>query len=501
MVREIVHLQVGQCGNQIGTSFWETINLEHGINVDGNYMIDKDVKSAHDVNIQLDCAEVYYTVAGNKAELFKCRYVPRSILVDLEPGTMDAAKNSQYGKLFKPDNFISGSAGAGNNFAKGYYTEGAELVEEVMEAIKKEADNTDCMQGFQLVHSLGGGTGSGLGCLLINKMREMYPDKIVKTYSVVPSPKVSDTVVEPYNAVLSMNELLESSDMTFCIDNEALYDICFKKLKIDSPAYKHLNHLIANCMSGLTTGLRFPGQLNADLRKIAVNMIPFARLHFFMPGYAPLTNPEDLKYVKLEVPELAQQMFEPKNMLAACDPRSGKYMTVAAMFRGQLSMQEIEEQMMQMQDKNSSYFVEWIPNNVKTGHCSIPPKDVSKSVTFTCNSTSIQELLKRIDEQFTAMFQKQAFLHWYTGEGMDEQQFSDAQANLKEVIEEYQKYQEAGLEDDEVDNGDAFVEADEDEMGDEADEDEEGEEESDEDDEEENDDESEEEEEEEAEEE
>ena len=54
-------------------------------------------------------------------------------------------------------------------------------------------------QGFQLCHSLGGGTGAGMGTLLISKVREEYPDRIMETFSVIPSPKVSDTVVEPYN--------------------------------------------------------------------------------------------------------------------------------------------------------------------------------------------------------------------------------------------------------------------------------------------------------------
>ena len=84
------------------------------------------------------------------------------------------------------------------------------------------------LQGFQLTHSLGGGTGSGMGTLLISKIREEYPDRIMNTYSVVPSPKVSDTVVEPYNATLSVHQLVENTDETYCIDNEALYDICFR---------------------------------------------------------------------------------------------------------------------------------------------------------------------------------------------------------------------------------------------------------------------------------
>merc|ERR1712032_568823 len=97
-------------------------------------------------------------------------------------------------------------------------------------------------QGFQLTHSLGGGTGSGMGTLLISKIREEYPDRIMNTYSVVPSPKVSDTVVEPYNATLSVHQLVENTDETFVIDNEALYDICFRTLKLTTPTYGDLNH-------------------------------------------------------------------------------------------------------------------------------------------------------------------------------------------------------------------------------------------------------------------
>merc|ERR1712045_69769 len=99
----------------------------------------------------------------------------------------------------------------------------------------KESESSDCLQGFQLTHSLGGGTGSGMGTLLISKIKEEYPDRIMNSYSVVPSPKVSDTVVEPYNATLSVHQLVENTDETYCIDNEALYDICFRTLKLTTP--------------------------------------------------------------------------------------------------------------------------------------------------------------------------------------------------------------------------------------------------------------------------
>merc|ERR1719231_1100464 len=107
---------------------------------------------------------------------------------------MDSVRSGPFGQIFRPDNFVFGQSGAGNNWAKGHYTEGAELIDAVLDVVRKEAEGCDCLQGFNMTHSLGGGTGSGM-C----------------TFSVFPSPKVSDTVVEPYNCVLSVHQLVENS--------------------------------------------------------------------------------------------------------------------------------------------------------------------------------------------------------------------------------------------------------------------------------------------------
>ncbi|KAI5055151.1 hypothetical protein GOP47_0030296 [Adiantum capillus-veneris] len=366
-MREILHVQGGQCGNQIGAKFWEVVCTEHGIGPTGTYKGESDV--------QLERVNVYYNEAS-------CgRYVPRAVLMDLEPGTMDSVRTGPYGQIFRPDNFVFGQSGAGNNWAKGHYTEGAELIDSVLDVVRKEAENCDCLQGFQVCHSLGGGTGSGMGTLLISKIREEYPDRMMLTFSVFPSPKVSDTVVEPYNATLSVHQLVENADECMVLDNEALYDICFRTLKLVTPTFGDLNHLISATMSGVTCCLRFPGQLNSDLRKLAVNLIPFPRLHFFM-------------------------------------------------------------------NKNSSYFVEWIPNNVKSSVCDIPPVGLKMACTFIGNSTSIQEMFRRVSDQFTAMFRRKAFLHWYTGEGMDEMEFTEAESNMNDLVSEYQQYQDATAEPD-----------------------------------------------------
>ena len=144
-------------------------------------------------------------------------------------------------------------------------------------------------------------------------------------------------------------------------------------------------------------------------------------------------------------------MFDAKNMMAASDPRNGRYLTVAAFFRGKVSVKEVEDEMLKIQTRNSSYFVEWIPNNVQTAVCSVPPKGLDMAATFIGNSTSIQELFKRVGDQFSAMFKRKAFLHWYTSEGMDEMEFSEAESNMNDLVSEYQQYQEATVEDEDED--------------------------------------------------
>ena len=112
---------------------------------------------------------------------------------------MDSVRSGPFGQIFRPDNFVFGQSGAGNNWAKGHYTEGAELVDSVLDVTRKEAESCDCLQGFQLCHSLGGGTGSGMGTLLISKIKEEYPDRITNTFSIVPSPKVHPLILKFYS--------------------------------------------------------------------------------------------------------------------------------------------------------------------------------------------------------------------------------------------------------------------------------------------------------------
>jgi len=427
-MREIISISAGQCGSQLQAAHWGTIANEHGVTPQGRFEGNDD--------LLCERLNVYFT------ETQSGRWVPKSIFCDLEPASLQAVQSSTIGELFKPDNFIYGQNGAGNNWAKGHYTEGSLIIESAMDAIRREAEGCDSLQGFQLTHSLGGGTGSGFGTLLLAKLAEEYQDRMTMTFSVFPSPRVSDTVVEPYNTTLSVNQLLEWADQVMVIDNEALYDICSKTLRLRTPTYTDLNHLVSAVMSGCTASLRFPGQLNADLRKLAVNLIPFPRLHFFMIGFAPLVARGTHQYSALNVAELTNQAFDAKNMMCAADPRSGRYLTAAAMYRGKIPTQLIDQEILNVRQKHKKLFVEWIPHNITSSVCNVPPKGLNMSATFIGNNTAIQQMFKRVYDQFSLMIKKRAFLHWYIDQGMDYLEFTEAEGNMMDLIVEYAQYEQ-----------------------------------------------------------
>ncbi|CAD8068237.1 unnamed protein product [Paramecium primaurelia] len=434
-MREIIQLQIGQCGNQIGTKFWEEIAQEHRIDENGQL-----IEQEHEFQQYLD---VYFNeVNGN-------RYIPRNVLIDLEPGTLDSIRASRYGKLFRPDNFIFSQGGAGNNFAIGHYTNGTEILNEVLDVIRHQVESSDCLQGFQMTHSLGGGTGSGFGTLLLSKLQEDYCDRIFQAYSVFPSVKVSDAVVEYYNTAVAVNHLIENCSQCMSIDNEALYNICTNTLKLKNTCYGDLNHIISASMSGTTCSLRFPGQLNSSLRKLSVNLVPFPRLHFFTTSFAPLISRHSQQYRSLKISEVSDQMFDPQNQMCAINCKQGRYLTGACLFRGQFSSSEVEKQIIQFQKKNHQNQVQWLPNNMKVSQCNVSQKGVVNSGTFIGNTTAINEMFRRIYNNFQAMFKRKAFLHWYTNEGMDELEFTEAGANVQDLISEYLQYSEINDDDEE----------------------------------------------------
>jgi len=225
-------------------------------------------------------------------------------------------------------------------------------------------------------------------------------------------------------------------------------------LKEDHPSYSFLNYMISQVQMGATCSLRFAGQLNGDLRKLGVNLIPFPRLHFFNIAQAPILSPKNGGYTKLFIQELTKQVWSGKQFFSNVPIEDGKFLTASLVYRGAISTQETDENIEKVQGSKSEEFVEWIPNNIKSSVIDVPPVDAHISATFVTNTTALKAMFQRLASQFSALYKRKAFLHWYKGEGMDEMEFQEADKNVVDLITEYQDKQDAtvgGDEDEDMD--------------------------------------------------
>ena len=177
-------------------------------------------------------------------------------MVDLEPTVIHDVKTGSHKGLYHPDQLICGKEDAANNYARGHYTIGKELIDQVLEKTRKLSENCSGLQGFMVFHSFGGGTGSGFTSLLMERLSVDYGKKSKLEFAVYPAPRVSTAVVEPYNSILTTHTTLEHSDCAFMVDNEAIYDICNRSLGVERPSYESLNRIIAQVVSSITASLR-----------------------------------------------------------------------------------------------------------------------------------------------------------------------------------------------------------------------------------------------------
>jgi len=449
-MREIISLHIGQAGLQIGNSCWELFCLEHSINKDGTISQDDDELS------QDDSFNTFFseTSAG--------KHVPRCIFVDLEPTVVDEVRTGAYRSLFHPEQLITGKEDAANNYARGHYTVGKEIVDLCLDRLRKLSDACTGLQGFLVFHSVGGGTGSGLGALLLERLSVDYGKKPKLGFNVYPAPQVSTAVVEPYNSVLSTHALLEHSDICIMLDNEAIYDICQKNLDITGPSYRNLNMLLAQVISSLTASLRFDGALNVDITEFQTNLVPYPRIHFMLSSYAPIISSAKAYHEKLSVQELTTSCFEPANMMVKCDPRHGKYMACCLMYRGDVVPKDVNAAVGVIKTKRTIQFVDWCPTGFKCGINYQPPTrvpdgdlaKVSRACAMISNTTAIAEVFSRINHKFDLMYAKRAFVHWYVGEGMEEGEFSEAREDLAALEKDYEEVSADSVDEEGDDYGD-----------------------------------------------
>lgn len=411
MPREIITLQCGQCGNQVGTEFWKRLCVEHGIQTNGTLR-----PEAYTFN---DRKDVFFYQADDD------HYVPRAILLDMEPGVIQRIRRSSINALINAENIFidKEEGGAGNIWATGFHL-ADKSYEAIMDIIDREVDGADSLAGFSLTHSIAGGTGSGLGSYLLERLSDRYPKKLLQTYSVFPS-RASEVVVQSYNSLLTLKRLTLCADSVVVIDNTSLERIVTRHLENVEGSYEEMNSLVSTVMAASTSTLRLPGFMANDLLSLVSSLIPTPRLHFLISSYTPIYSPSvysnlmeatsdevqqpatGAKRVHRDsIVQLIKRLLHPNNGMVSCS-RDGMYISLLNVIQGSVESNELYKSLQQLKEGRSVRFIPWGPGNLQMALSKRSPflKEPNRiSGLALANHTSVREVFEVILSQFTKQY-------------------------------------------------------------------------------------------------
>ena len=457
-MRETVTIQVGQCGNQIGNQFWATLLREHEQTKD-----DDEALSA------------FFRFSPEKRGSSTLVMKARALLIDMECGPLQETMRSPLGSLFDDTQFVMDVYGSGNNFAHGHYLYGPQYRDKFEEGVRKNAEQCDSLQTFLVTHSLGGGTGSGVGSYVISLLDDLYPEIYRFSACVFPSEENNDVVTSPYNSILATRQLIEHADCVLPIDNQALLD--FSKLEAkahkqhlqqqqqqqqqqrpgkDAAAdkrsgFNEMNAVAARMLCHLTSSSRFHGDMNVDMNEICTNLVPFPRLHFLMTALSPhravaghSASSTGVLTGRGAVQRAFSDILSKSGQITAADPSTSGSMTIASAFlaRGPVPLSDFLGCVTAAQQR-SLVFPSWNQNACKIGMCGTPAPKEAMSIMAVYNSTAFGHTLSREKARFNLLFKRKAMLHHYT-EFVDAGEIEEASAVCSASIAEYEAIEAAG---------------------------------------------------------
>ncbi|XP_016971203.1 tubulin gamma-2 chain [Drosophila rhopaloa] len=437
MPSEIITLQLGQCGNQIGFEFWKRLCLEHGISPDG--VLEDFATDGQDRK------DVFFYQADDN------HYIPRAVLLDLEPRVINNIMTSPYAKLYNQENVYLSKhgGGAGNNWASGF-SQGEKVQEEVFDILDREADGSDSLEGFVLCHSIAGGTGSGMGSYVLERLSDRFPKKLIQTYSVFPNQdEISDVVVQPYNSILTLKRLTKCADSVVVLDNTALNRIATERLHIQTPTFTQINNLVSTIMSLSTTTLRYPSYMNNNLIGLTASLIPTPQLHFLMTGYTPLITDYETKtnVRKTTVLDVMRRLLQPKNMMvsATADKQNRHcFISILNIIQGEVDPSQVHKSLQRIRERKLANFIPWGPASIQVALPRSSPYVQSAhkvSGLMLANHTGISALFKRALAQYDKLKKRNAFLDNFRRESMFKDDLTEldlARETVDCLVQEYE---------------------------------------------------------------
>ena len=441
---QYIVIQVGQCGNQIGYQFWDAALREHACS------------NKHSSD---DAISSFFHITNTNKKL------ARAVLIDMEEGVVNEIMKSSIAEIFDNKQLITDQSGAGNNWAVGYMEYGQQYKETISDVIRKTAEQCDCLQSFFCIHSMGGGTGSGMGTFVLQLLADEYPEVFRFVTALYPSAE-DDIITSPYNTTLAMHKLTEAADCVMPIENQALINIIkridstktktrgnlqsieykgprqsqdafnLKRNKLEKP-FDSMNNIVANLILNLTSSSRFEGSLNVDLNEISMNLVPYKKLHYLTSSMTPIYSLTNNNLPLRHLDQMFTDAFSKENQLLQLDPKHGLYLACSLLVRGKVEISDIRRNIDRL--KPNLNFIYWNQEGWKTGLCSVPPVNQDCVLLTLANNTCMQHTCFDIRNRCMKLYKRRAHLHHYTHvNGFEDSMFLTSLESLDWLISEYE---------------------------------------------------------------
>ncbi|RQM24822.1 hypothetical protein B5M09_001114 [Aphanomyces astaci] len=419
MPRELITIQVGQCGNQIGRQFWKMALDEHAHHAK-NATFDESMGTFfRNVDKRGHELPLHKSITSLRA---------RAILVDMEEGPVSETLKGPLGELFDSSQFLTDVSGSGNNW--------------------------DSLQSFFVMHSMGGGTGSGLGTYILGLLEDHYPEAFRFTTG-----QLHLMTMWMDDSMLALRELTLHADCVLPIENEALYDMlevesdgfasvaycvsCLQKqasqpgaaaTRPKESAFDQMNSIVARTLTHLTSSMRFDGSLNVDLNEITTNLVPFPKLHYLLSSVAPLWADKVMQPRRIS--QMFSDAFQRDHQLIKTNPKGGIMLACGLLLRGNVQVSDIQANIQRL--RAELRMIPWNEDGFKVGLCSVPALGHPVSLLSLSNNSCIVDTFERMHTRFLKLYKRKAHVHHYLAY-MDTSAFDDAVENVQWLVAEYRK--------------------------------------------------------------
>lgn len=334
---------------------------------------------------------------------------------------------------------------SGGNFARGKLTLGRPMMPQIMNRLRMITESCDSLQGFIVTTSYGGGSGSGVGSSLAEKLSHEFSKQTRINVGIFPGIRLGISCAEPYNSLLFTNSVIKDFDVSVLIENNRLYRICHENMGIDKPSFYNVNRLVAQVLSSLTCNMRFDGDLCGTLNDLRVNLVPYPNLCFPVSAYAPLFDGDRANHATNKTEEYIKNCFSAANRMVKCPMESSRQLSTCMFFRGDFSCHQVNTTLAQMKKKKDVNFVDWCPTGFKLSFINQPsthlPRsmlgNLGRSVLLLANTSAIHNSFQRVKNNVKFMLAKRAFFHWYEKEGLELDDFRRAYEEVNVIQYDY----------------------------------------------------------------